>query len=185
MRCAMNMKFFRITILPLLFGQPALADFELTAPDGRRVLLNDDQTWEYIAQDAQQAPASGQQAQPPRAVLSVSHVDEVDGGHCRMGVVLQNDLSHKIKNLAIRFTVYKSNSLPSDSVTRSFSEIKPTDSQYRNLLFRGIRCSAIHHIKVEDPGRCAMGDLDRFSAQPGDCLEHIRVVHSEFLQIGK
>ena len=89
------------------------------------------------------------------------------------------------KNLAIRFSVYKSESLPYDSVTRSFSEIKPTDSQYRKLLFRGISCSGIHHIQVEDPGRCSMGDLDRFSAQPGDCIEHIRVERNELVNIAK
>ena len=181
----MSMIFFRILILMLLFGQSAQAEVELVTPDGRRVRLNDDRTWEYISAGDQQRRAEEQQAQAPRAVLRISHVDELQNVGCRIGVILQNDLPYKIKNLAIRFSVYKSESLPYDSVTRSFSEIKPTDSQYRKLLFRGISCSGIHHIQVEDPGRCSMGDLDRFSAQPGDCIEHIRVERNELVNIAK
>ena len=181
----MNKTFFRITFLTLLFSQPPLAAVELVTPDGKRVLLHDDHTWEYVTPGAAQQSAEVEQEQPPRAVLHVSHVNELEGGACRIGVILQNDLPYKIKNLAIRFSVYKSAAVPYDSVTRSFSEIKPTDRQYRKLLFRGISCSAIHQIKVEDPGRCAMGELDRFSAQPGDCLEHIRLEHSELVNIVK
>lgn len=175
----------RLSMAVLLLSQAAQAAVELVTPDGRRVLLHDDHTWEYLSAEQPQQPAETQQDQTPRAVLQVSHVNELEGVGCRMGVVLQNDLPYKIKNLAIRFAVHKSESLPYDSVTRSFSEIKPTDNQYRRLLFRGIRCSEIHHIQIQDPGRCAMGDLDRFSAQPGDCIEHIRIEPTQLVNILK
>lgn len=178
-------KIYHLILLALLCGQPVLADIELTTPDGRRVLLHDDRTWEYVASESAEA-AQGEAAEAaPAAILVVAQADELESGDCRLGVILQNNLPYKIKNLAVRLTVYKEASLPYDSVTKSFFEIKPTDSQYTNLLFRGVRCSRIHSVKVEDPGRCAMGELDRFSAKPGDCLEFIRVKPSELIDISK
>lgn len=170
-------KLVSISLLTLLLGQPALAAVELITPDGKRVRLNDDQTWEYIS--------SGKSKTQAEAVLRVSHVDEMEGNACRIGVILQNNLPYKIKDLAFHFTVYKSASLDYDSVTRSFFEIKPTDDQYRKVFFRGISCRDIHHILVEDPGRCSMGDLDKFSSYPGDCIEHVRVEPSRLISITK
>ena len=171
-----------ISVLALLLVQPARAAFELTTPDGRQVRLNDDHTWEYLTADEPQTPDTSQQQQ---AVLRVAHVDEMEGDSCRIGVVLENRLPYRIKNLAFRFYAFKSETLPYDSVTRNFFEIKSTDDQYHRLFFRGIRCSDIHHIHVEDPGRCAMGDLDKFSTRPGDCLEHVRVEPSDLIRMVK
>ncbi|MCP4285050.1 MAG: DUF3157 family protein [Gammaproteobacteria bacterium] len=170
----------RLFVLIFLLCQPALAVVEVVTPDGQRVQLNDDHTWEYVSPDSSQKSAA---AGPPKAVLRVSHVDEMDGDACRLGVILRNDLPYKIKNLSFRFSVYKSASLSYDSKTRSFFEIKSTDQQYRKLFFSGISCSDIHHIKVEDPGHCSMGELDRFSTQPGDCIKHIKVERSDLINI--
>ena len=178
----MHRNLIRILLSTFLFAQPALAAVELITPEGQRVRLNDDHTWDYVSPDSAQQLSESQQ---PYALLRVSHFDELDGRACRLGVILQNNLPYKIKSLAIRFSAYKSESIPYDSVTRSFSEIKPTDRQYRKLLFRNIECSAIHHIKVEDPGHCSMGKLDRFSAQSGDCIEHIKIEPSELVKISE
>jgi hypothetical protein len=175
-------KLIRVSIVTFLFSQPALAAVELVAPDGQRVLLNDDYTWEYVSPDNSQQPVEAAQ---PKAVLRISHVKEIEGGGCRLGVILQNDLPYKIKNLSFRFSVYKNESLLYDSVTRSFFEIKSTDHQYRKIFFGKISCSDIHHIKVGDPGRCSMGELDRFSAQPGDCIEHVKIETSKLIDIIK
>ena len=178
------MKIFNRLLLLLLYAQAATADMELDTPDGRRVLLRDDHTWEYISA-GDTVPQQAAETASPKALLVVAHVNELQSGDCRLGVVLQNNLPYKIKNLAVRFTVYKSESVVYDSVTKSFSEIKPTDRQYRSMLLRGARCSRIHSIKVEDPGRCSMGELDRFSARPGDCLEFIEVKPSQLIEIRK
>ena len=175
-------KFLCISVLTLLFCLPALAAVELVTPDGQRVLLNDDYTWEYVNSENSQLQTKSSQ---PQAVLRVSHVDEMETEACRIGIILQNDLPYKIKNLAFRFFAYKNESLPYDSVTRSFFEIKSTDYQYQKIFFRGINCRDIHHIRVEDPGRCSMGELDRFSAHPGDCFEHIRLEPSDLINISK
>jgi hypothetical protein len=174
--------FGNISFLILLISQAALAAVEIVTPDGQRVLLNDDYTWKYLSPNSSQKQTD---AKKPQAVLRVSHVDELEGGACRLGIILQNNLPYKIKSLSFRFTAYKSESLPYNSVTRNFFEVKPTDQQYQKLFFRGLGCSAAHHIKVEDPGRCSMGELDKFSAMPGDCIEHIRVESSPLINITK
>jgi len=145
-------------------------------------MLHDDHTWEYLSSDkARQNAAEAE----PYAVLRVSHVKEMGGSACGLGVTLENGLPYKIKNLSIRFSAYKSESLLYESVTRGFYEIKSTDRQYQKLGFRGISCSGIHHIKVEDPGRCSMGSLDRFSSRPGDCIKHIKIEPSKLINIVK
>jgi len=178
----MSWKATTLLSLLILASQQLVAAVQLVTPDGRRVLLNDDHTWEYVtSDDSIQSPASSQ----PHALLKISHVNEVEGGACKLGAVLENGLPYKIKSLSIRFSAYKTESLRYESVTRGFYEIKSTDSQYQQVYFRGIGCSEIHHVKVEDPGRCSMGDLDKFSSDPGDCIALIEIEYSDQINIRK
>lgn len=55
-------------VLGALCGSAAQADFELTAPDGRRILLKDDQTWRYLEPEAGKAATpEAKVAKPPTA----------------------------------------------------------------------------------------------------------------------
>lgn len=168
--------------LVLPASQHALAAIQLVTPDGKQVLLKDDHTWEYVSPEN---TTTSSEPLESHALLKISHVNEVEGGACRLGVVVENGLPYKIKNLSVRFTAYKSESLRYESVTRGFYEIKSTDSQYQQVYFRGIGCSEIHHVKVEDPGRCTMGDLDRFSSNPGDCIALVELEPSNLINIQK
>jgi hypothetical protein len=160
----------------------ARADFELTGPDGRRIVLKDDGTWRY-ADAAREAPAA---AKPPKeeAVLTLERRVEV-GPNCRFGVRLVNDTSYEIRNIVPFFAVYRANGVKYDSRGVGFFSIKPGNSTYREIEFQGITCQEIARLQVTGGDRCIMGDLDKFSSEAGACLERVRVVPSELVRFDK
>jgi len=107
---------------------------------------------------------------------------------CQYWVKLENRLPFKIRNMALRFTTYLQNDsydrpVIFDSEVRSFSELRPTDTQYRNIFYEQVDCADLNYIKVEDAGRCSMGALTKFSAQKGDCARFVEVQPSELICI--
>lgn len=154
----------------------AQAAFDLATPDGRTVRLNDDQTWEYIEKI--------EDPEMTYAVLSVAKKKELPTG-CRFGFRLQNDLGFKIKSLVPEFSVYKSEDLLYETISRGFYEIKPTNSQYREIHFSRIGCNEIDFIKVHGADHCTMGPHTKFSSEQGECLERIKVEESDLIRIRK
>lgn len=143
--------------------------------DGRAVILYEDHSWEFLEYE---------EGDPARsAVLTVTKVDEM-GEACRLQLHMQNNLSFKIRSLVPRFTVYNRDNVVYDSKSRSFTAIKPTRDQYRELQF-SIGCRDISRIMVHGAERCTMGDIDMFNEEDGQCLEHIYVTPSDLINITK
>ena len=163
-----------IVFLVLLFSSAANADIQAVTEDGRKVLLKDNNTWEYI-QSTQGDPAIS-------AVLSVINVEDL-GSLCKLGLRLQNNLGYKIKSLVPSFTAYKTGGLRFESVSQSFSSIKPTLDLYREIQFHGLGCSEIDHIQVHGADQCDMGPLDKYNNEEGECLSKVFVEPSDLINI--
>ena len=158
------------------------AEFELTAPDGRRVLLKNDGTWSYVDPDKE-----GDERKPivkGEGVLALEHMVEL-GQNCKLGFRLQNDTDHEIRNIVPRFVIYRTSGVAYEARTLAFYSINPGNNSYRETLFRGIACSEIGRVQVTGGDRCVMGELDKFSYTGGACLERVRVVPSDLVRFDK
>ncbi len=172
----------------------ASKDFEVTGPDGRRILLRDDGRWRYIEpktgvkSETEDKDAKAEDKDKPKdtgeAVLTLER--KVDGNRiCRIGLKLVNNLHYEIKSLVPEFKVYRANGVVYDSVFGSFQFIKPGDSQSREVRFDGIACPDVARVQVTGGDRCEMGDLDKFSPVKGKCLEQVRVIESDLVRFDK
>src|SRR5262245_38750122 len=71
------------------------ADFGLSGPDGRRILLKDDGTWQYL----QDSGAVAGSAKPEgEAVIVLERMGQRTDG-CRIAVRLENKLPYEIRSL--------------------------------------------------------------------------------------
>ena len=161
----------------------ARADFEVTGPDGRRILLKDDGTWRHL-DAAPPEPSKEKPAETGEAVLSLERRTEV-GPNCRFGLRLVNDFPYEIQSIVPEFAAYRPNGVLYEIVSVGFASMKPGNTQYREILFRGITCNEIARVQVTGGDRCVMGDLDRFSNEPGRCLARVRVVPSDLVRFEK
>ena len=148
---------------------------EAVTNDGMRVLLNDDGTWKAVTQGDR--PES-------RATLTVERVEELPSG-CRVGLRLCNDLPGPIRSLVLRFTAHKEGPVAYETVTKGFSFIKPTDSQYQEILFHGIDCRDIAQLQVHGADKCRAGELTKYSSSAASCLGLVHVADSELVKIFK
>lgn len=148
----------------------------VVTPDGRRVLLRDDHTWEVI-QAGQGDPAAS-------AVISVANTRGLRNA-CKIGLRLENHLGYNIKSLIPSFAVYNRDGVLFETVSKSFSSIKPTRDQYRQIQFIGITCEEIGHVRVHGADHCSMGPMDKFNEAEGECLSHIYVQESDLIKITK
>jgi hypothetical protein len=169
-----------IVLLILVARAPAQAETEevinAVTLDGRRVLLNGDNTWEFV-QAAAADPATS-------AVLTVTRVWEMDQA-CKLQFRLQNNLGYRISALVLRMSVQNKDGVIYDTKSISFASIKPTDDQYREMQFSGIGCHAISHLKVFDAARCRMGEIDQWNEEEGECLSHVVIEPSNEINISK
>ena len=174
-------------VIVLLLGSlPPLsvagADFEVAGPGGRRILLKDDGTWQYV--DTSQAPAKGKPAETGEAVLSLEYKTEA-GPNCRFGFRMSNSLAYEIWSIVPSFSAYRAGDVLYETRSIGFVSMKPGNSQSRSTEFRGITCKEIARLQVSGGDRCEMGDLTRFSNETGACLARVRVVPSELMLFGK
>ncbi|MFM1892586.1 MAG: hypothetical protein RLZ44_1663, partial [Pseudomonadota bacterium] len=128
---------------------------EAVTADGERVLLNDDGTWQSLTKAS--AESSEQQAR-----LTLERRQSLPTG-CRFGLRLHNDLNAQIRSLVLRFTAYKEGPVAYETVTRGYSFIKPTNSQYQEIMFRGIQCDDIIQVQVHGADNCHVGELTKYS----------------------
>jgi hypothetical protein len=117
-----------------------------------------------------------------KAVLSL-HRRYAYPNACKFGLTLTNNLPYKITNIAFRFVAYTKADIAYQEVTRNFFEIDPADRQYREIEFSGIKCDGIGYVQVTDPGRCAMGELTRFSSRPGDCIAQVNIAKTPYVKL--
>jgi hypothetical protein len=159
------------------------ADFELAAPDGRRVLLKDDGTWRYAATEDKGAPGE-QVKEQGEAVLTLLGKTELRAS-CRFEMQLVNNLPYEIRTIVPSFVAHRSSGVIYDRVSANFNALLPGNSQKRQIEFLGINCKDIARLQVAGANRCTMGELDRYSPQEGQCLGRIRVVESDVVRFDK
>jgi len=176
---------------------PVRAEFEVTGPDGRRILLKDDKTWTYVespaakpasaakpAAEAKSGPAKPPAKDPGEAVLHLT--GRIEGNRiCRFQLRMVNNLPYEIRSLVPVFSVYRTEGVVYDSVFQSFQFIKPGDTQLQEVRFDGLACKDIVRVQVGGGDRCEMGELDKFSPDKGKCLSLVRVVPSDVVRFDK
>ena len=157
----------------------AWAAQEAVTGDGMRVLLKEDGTWDWIDPPTKRNPDEG------GAKLVVERREPLANG-CRFGLRLTNNLNEPIRSLVLRFMAYKPGPVAYDEVTRGFFNIKPTDSQYHTIVFRGLTCDQIQQVEVDAAEKCRVGD-DYTSYWYGAerCLGGVDIVDSDLVQIYK
>jgi hypothetical protein len=167
----------------LVLACSARADFEVTTPDGRRVLLKDNGTWQFV--DATSNDQSGD-ATGGEAVLTLERKTDRGVG-CRFAVRLVNNLSYEISSLVPYYAVYRGSGVIYDTVASpaSFTGMKPGDIQNREFEVRGITCAEVTRVQVVGGDKCIMGELNKFTDGQGKCLARVRVVPSDIVRFEK
>ncbi len=163
----------------------AQADFELTAPDGRRILLKDNGTWQHV-QASGKDQANDKPSQAGEALLVLESKTETGNG-CRFMVLLTNNFPYEIRSLIPYYSVYRANGVIYDTVSSNtgFTAVRPGDKQRREFKFTGIVCQEIARVQVVGGDRCVMGDLHKFTDEKGQCLARLRVVPSDLVRFDK
>ena len=177
----------------MAISQAAQPDFELTAPDGRKILLKSDGTWRYL-QAKEKEPTKEKEASKEKEPSKGKEKGEatlrleqkVEGeGVCRYVLVIANNLPYEIRSLVPQFSAYRANGVIYNTVSSAFASLKPGDSQRREIQFRGMDCRDISRLQVTGGDRCDMGELDRISSSTGECLGRIRVLPSDVVRFDK
>lgn len=184
-------KLARFVLLPVCLCiaalQPARADFEVSSPDGRRILIEDKGTWRYIEgpDAASSTPTAGASAPAPDpAQLRMLLRSDIPGG-CSFVLALHNQLPYEIRSLVPEFTAQRINGVVYASQGLGFGPVKPGDTHRRILRFMGIACPDIARVQVRGGDRCDMGDLNKFSEPNGQCLARVRVLPSDVVTFDK
>jgi hypothetical protein len=149
---------------------------EVVIPDGRRVLLRNDHTWDYIEVEQGQPSES--------ALLEVVNIQELRNA-CIVGLRMSNNLAFSIRSLVPSFTAFTTNGVRFETVSKAFSSINPTISQFQQIRFVGLRCQDIGHIQVHGADHCRVGQIDKFNDAEGECLSLIYVQASDLINISK
>ncbi len=160
------------------------ADFELKDAQGRRILLKEDGTWRYAEAAAKSSAASEPAKQQPQADLLLERRIDAPGG-CRFELALVNTLPYEIRSLVPEFTVHRASGVAYSAQTAGFLSVRPGDRSRRAVQFAGIGCADIAKLQVQGGDRCDMGELQKFSDAPGECLARVRVRPSELLTFEK
>jgi hypothetical protein len=171
------MPFRPLVLMSCLLGTAvAQADTTATTEDGRKVVLRDNGTWSLASDVDDDRKAA--------ALLTLEKRFDLARG-CRLGLRLQNDLPAQVRTLVIRFTAYKGPEIPFETVSRGYSYLKPTTSQYQEIDFRGISCDEISSVEVSAARNCHVGELTKYSATAEDCLKLFDVADSDIMPIAK
>lgn len=161
---------------------PALADFEVKAPDGRTLLIKDDGTWRVAGAPATAASAPAYSG--PQAELQLTGTTEAQGG-CLVALTMVNRLPYEIGDIVPDFVVHRADGAALASQSVSFVAIKPGAQRERQIRFPDIKCTEIIKLKVERGDRCSMGDLNRFSDANGQCLARLKLQGSGAIKFEK
>jgi hypothetical protein len=172
-----------LVCLAISRGYSAQPDFEVSGPDGRRILLKEDGTWRYA--EAKEEPSKENPKETPAAVLRVEHRTAISDNGCSFTLALVNNLPYEIRQFIPTFAAHRSNGVVYDSVSTRYSSIKPGNSQTQEIVFRGISCQNIARLQVGGGERCQMGDLERFTSDQAKCLARIRVMESNLVRFDK
>ena len=171
----------------LALTQSVHADFEVTAPDGRRITVFDNGTWRYAGiKEKDAAVTKADDKDKPLAVLTLVRKTE-RGTNCRFALRLVNNYPYEIRSLIPYYAAYREDGVIYDTVSAAsgFTSMKPGDEQGREIEFVNITCQKIARVQVTGGDRCEMGDLYKFSEKKGECLARVRVVASDLVRFDK
>lgn len=161
----------------------ALGDFELTAPDGRRLLLKDNGTWRYL--EAKGKEQADDKTKEGELVVLLEHKIE-RGSNCRFELRLTNNLPYEIRSIVLYYSAYRANGVMYDTVSSGLGILKPGNTDAREIEFTGITCKDIVRVQVAGGDRCEMGELTKWSYQKGgECLARVRVMESDLVRFEK
>ena len=173
-----------LAFLTLGLSPQARADMELVAPDGRRVLLKDSGSWEYVDLKAAKGGDINKEAKVVQAALQLESRTPF-GPNCAVALKLTNNLPYEIVQVVPYFSAYRANGIMHQSLGLGFQNVRPADSRTRVVEFNGIPCNEITRIQVVGGDRCEMGDLTKFTPDKGLCLARVKVVPSDLLTFEK
>src|SRR5262245_39273935 len=105
------------------------ADFELTAPDGRPILLKSNGTWRYL--DSAGKDATSKPADTGEAVLTLLEKKDTSAS-CKYSMELVNNLSYEIRTIVPFFVAYRANGVAYKTVSANFNEILPGNRAKRS-----------------------------------------------------
>ena len=159
----------------------AHGDFELTTPDGRRVLLQNNGTWQYL-----KAKGKEQAGDKNDGELVVLLENKVKRGPttCRFDLRLTNNLPYEAR-IVLYYSAYRANGVMYDSVSSGSGTMKPGNTVTREVEFAGIACDDIVRLQVGGGDRCEMDDLNKWSYEKGACLARVRIVESDLVRFEK
>jgi hypothetical protein len=163
-------------IAGLVFSIGATAELAATTEDGRKVVLRANGTWSFAGDVAA--------SKTPIATLTVLRRESVTNG-CIIGLELENNLNDLIRTLVLRFTAYRGPDVRFDTVSRGYSHVRPTLTSYEEVQFRGITCEDITSVEVSAARNCSVGELTKYSSDPGDCLALFEIAPTDMLAITK
>ena len=178
----------------LALAYPALADIEVTGPDGRRIVLYENGTWRYTGmKDKDTAADTRDKEAAADNTKEKIHADLIlerkieRGTNCRFAVRLVNNFPYEIRSLIPYYAAYREDGVIYDTVSAGsgFTSMKPGDEQRREFEFVNITCPKIARVQVVGGDRCEMGELYKFSETKGACLARIRVVESDLVRFDK
>ena len=169
-----------VPILPFLlvalgFSGPALAEVEAFTADGRKVLLKDDHTWQYLSSD---------DVPPEHLTIEITKRESIPKG-CLFWLRATNHSSVRVKNIVPQFLAFMDRNVMYERVFRSFEGLKPTQSQSRKITFSGIACEEIAYLKVAGADRCSWGELHKYAAEKGECLRRVELLPGELTPLVK
>jgi hypothetical protein len=144
--------------------------------DGRRVILKQDHTWDFV-----EIPAGDPETSAVLTVLEVIDLQEA----CVVKLHLQNNLPMRIGHLVPRFNIYNQEGVLFDTVSKSFASLKPGKDKYSEVRFSGIGCSQISRAHLFSAARCRMGDIDIWNEKDGQCLGRLYVTPTDLINLSK
>ncbi len=168
-----------------VFSHAAQADFEVTGPDGRRILLKDDGTWQHVPAGDKVQTDDKSRIEGEAVLLLESKTDS--GRGCRFATLLTNNFPYEISSLIPYYAVYRANGVVYDTVSSNsgFTALRPGNKQRRDFEVTGIKCQEIARVQVVGGDRCVMGDLHKFTDGTGLCLARVRVAGSDLVRFDK
>jgi len=135
----------------IALSSAAQAEFEVTGPDGRRILLKENGTWRYA--EANDKGQADDKVKEPGDVLLLLERRMERGPNCRFVIQLVNNLPYEIGSLVPYFSAYRANGVIHETVASlsSFNALKPGDKRSREIEFTGIACQDIARVQQSAP----------------------------------
>jgi len=175
-----------LALCGLVFAPHSQADFEVSGPDGRRILLKDNGTWAYVPSKEKESTqdVAGAETKGPLAILRLEQRIE-RGNHCRLVLSLTNQLPYEIRNIVPYFTIYRANGALHETLSAGFHSIRSGDRKERSIDLTRIACPEVARVQVTGGDRCDMAELHKFSPADGQCLARIGVAPSDWTRFEK